>query len=212
MIQVIGDGFAAASYAACQYSWASQDTSHKLKGQTTHPKNYNVSFAKLLSDILHNGITINAYDFITCDDIFDIAMRTNASHIVITWPNLYKGQVFHNDEMVYFNFNDIDKFIPEVRTKMYEYMSGFELATVQSQFIVKLQLLIEYLNSKNTKHVMLMSDSTMPTDIGNWLWDPKIFNIKSWAMELGYLNEYDYLNINGHRKLSQLIAMNLTNQ
>ena len=114
--------------------------------------------------------------------------------------------------MVYFNFNDIDKFIPEVRTKMYEYMSGFELTTVQSQFNIKLQLLIDYLNSKNIKHVMLMSDSTMPTDIGNWLWDPKIFNIKAWAMELGYLNEYGYLNINGHRKLSQLIAMNLTNQ
>ena len=212
MIQVIGDGFSAASYAACQFSWASQDISHKLKGQSVHPKNYDVSFGKLLGDILHDTILIKAYDFITCDDIFDIAMYANASYLIISWPNLYKGQIRYNNEMIYFNFNDIDKFSPEIRIKMFEYMSGFELATVQNHFNDKLQILLEHLDAKNIKHLMIMSDSTMPTDIGNWLWNPKTSNIKAWAMENGYLNEFGYLNIPGHKKLSQLIAMNLTNQ
>ena len=109
MIYVNGDGFAAACYAANKYAVANEDIMHFLRGEIPHPVNLSVSFGKVLSNILHQPLRVEA-NIKSCQakifrQTMDAIENSRAiRYVVITWPDFFRGEVWQYDTDIQFNF------------------------------------------------------------------------------------------------------------
>ena len=215
MIYLNGDGFAAASYANCEFSYASQDTNYALRGKLIHPNNINCSFGKLLSLALHQPLSIEAWQFNVADKIFREvykASENKLSYVIITWPNLLRDEVFLDGHYYTFAFKDIEQlgYDDDVQAAIFEKMKSADMTILKDQFEYNLIELCRYLDSKRIKHLMIPSDSKLPMGNANWLWEDQ--TIVSWASKNNYLNSFGFLNKIGHQNLFKLVLDRLTNQ
>lgn len=213
MIYVTGDGFAAASYAATTFSWASQDPNHYILGKSIHPANRAVSFPVHLSKTLHCSFNNDAFQKNSHNKIFrDIhqALETPIRYLVVTWPNFYRSEIEFEDNLYQFEFNQIGNIssgdLQQIMTKQ---MIQFNLDHALTNFNQQLKELVEVLDSKNISYVFVASDSKFDTGIGRWLFDQSIID---WASPKNYLNGAGYLNAAGHKELAKLLTLYLTNQ
>jgi len=216
VIYLNGDGFAAASYANCNFSYSGQDETHSIKGKLIHPKNIDVSFGKLLSLAMHQPLSIEAWQFNVHSKIFretyQAIKNNNVSYVIITWPNLFRDEVLVDNRYYAFPFNGIDNLDcnDNIKKEMFEKMKSFQTSNAQLQFENNIKKLCDFLNSKRIKHLMIQSDSKLPVGNANWLWADD--NIASWATKNKLLNSFGFLNKDGHQSLFKLIFDNLTNQ
>lgn len=216
MIYINGDGFAAASYAASNFSWSSEDGNHALRGRLIHPKNVSVSFGNIISLILHQPHKIEAWQFNVHSKIFREIYRAidcnNLSYVIITWPSLYKDEICVDNVYYPFSFNAIDKlnYSKQIKDAMFERMTQFQMSEVQTKFENDINQLCEILKSKDIKHLMIPSELKLPTGNANWLWTDE--TIVSWATKNKLLNSNGFLNKEGHQNLVKIIFDNLTNQ
>ena len=216
MIYINGDGFAAASYAACDFSWSRQDSTQFLRGKLIHPKNLTVSFGNIISAILHQPHKIEAWEFNVHSKIFREIYKAieynNITYVIITWPSLYKDEVRVENVYYPFSFNGIDKldYPQNIKDAMYHQMSHFQMPNALSNFENEISNLVNILNSKSIKHLMIPSELKLPVGNANWLWEDE--TIVSWATKKKLLNHYGFLNKEGHQSLIKIIFDNLTNQ
>jgi hypothetical protein len=218
MILITGDGFAAASYAAVPFSSANEDPVQYLLGAIPHPKNQFVSFGKNLNNTLHCPFRIEA-NLKTC--YTKIFRETKAAlenydmikYVVIVWPDFYRGEVWVDNKNIQFTFAERRNFDPTsaVGQAITEFIQSFETQKVHNEFNQMVQELCSIFETKNIIHSMLLSEGQVDALCGNWLFDPKTTNIRSWANTLGYLNNFGYLTVQGHLELSKLLTINLTN-
>lgn len=220
MIYVNGDGFAAASYSATDYSWASQDPTYVLKGFNLHPNNHDVSFARQLSSILHDDLRNDASEQNNwrkvIRDINDFISNKDIDYLVISWPNFFKGEIEFHDRIVSFDFaqSDNKNLNLELRNAMHEHFKTFNLKTEQENFILECNKLSDMLNEKKIKHSFIMGNVIINVPnlkIDNWLFDPYNQNIKLWA-EDKFLNKFNFITPQGHIELAKLLISHLTNQ
>jgi hypothetical protein len=215
VIYLNGDGFAAASYANSIFSWGSQDPSNALKGKLIHPANINSSFGKLLSLTMHQPLRIEAWQYNVHPKIFRevyTAIENNISYVIITWPNLFRDEVLVDNVHYSFAFSDIDKleYPNNVKDAIFEQMKLFQTSNALNNFEQNINQLCTVLDSKRIKHLMIPSDSKLPTGNANWLWTDE--TIVSWAAKNNYLNSFGFLNTQGHQSLFKLVLDRLTNQ
>jgi len=219
MIYVNGDGFAAASYSATEYSWASQDPMYILKGYNLHPNNHDVSFAKQLSSIFHDHLQNNASEQNNWRKIIrDTTQAINnndINYLVVSWPNFFKGEIEFNDRTISFNFNqsDNEQLSFELRNAMHEHFKTFNLKKEEENFIIEINKFSDLLNEKKIKHAFMMGNIviTIPNlNTNNWILNPYHTNIKKWA-ENKFLNKFDYITSQGHIELAKIITSHLTN-
>jgi hypothetical protein len=220
MIYVNGDGFAAASYSASNYSWASQDPAYKVKGYSLHPNNHDVSFAKHLNLIFHEDLRNDASEQNNwrkiIRDTLEVIETNDVNYLVITWPNFFKGEITFNDRLISFNFKESDNVdLPiELRNAMHEYFKTFDLKNEQIDFINEVNKLTDRLNERKIKHSFIMGNVLLTNPNlkkDKWMFDPYTQNIKEWARNK-FLNNFEYITANGHAELAKLITSHLTNQ
>jgi len=215
MIYVNGDGFAAASYANCSFSWSSQDENQRVRGNLIHPVNLTVSFGKILSLLLHQPYRNEAYEFNSYSKIFrdtyNIIEKENITNVIIIWPTVYNGEVLIDGKYHQFIFNNIDDLADNeiIKNSMYDYMRSFETNNAYATFESNINELCRILDSKGIKHLMISNDKKLPTGNANWLLKETIQN---WANTENLLNPNGFLTVNGHKNLTKLIFQSLTNQ
>jgi hypothetical protein len=214
MIYVNGDGFAAACYAANQYAVANEDIIHFLKGEVPHPINLSVSFAKVLSNILHQPLRIEA-NYKSCQaKIFRETMTAiensrMISHVVITWPNFYRGEVWQYDTDVQFEFGQKNNLITnrDVLKDIESYLRNFSIENAYKEFNRMLEELCEEMDRREIRYVMAMSNYQFDSKFGNWV----VPTVEAWAKPLEFLNPNGYLTTKGHMELAKLMIPYLTN-
>jgi hypothetical protein len=218
MIYVTGDGFAAASYAASNFSWAGQDETYHLHGTLPHPKNLNVSFANKLSLALHNPIRLEAYELSMYDRVFaqiENVLELNPKYMVISWPSFFRYVVEVDGTSYSFKSLEIEKsnYPDNIKAAMRAKMGSTKLKETQENFLEKCNKLCNLLETKKVHYSMMMGENKLPFEInGRWLWDPKETTVKSWAEDNQLLNQNGFLSENGHKELGKLLIVHLTNQ
>jgi hypothetical protein len=216
MIYVSGDGFAAASYVCGNYSYSSQDPAFTIKGLSVHPQNLESSFAKFLSNALHQSLRLDAYEYkahlqILIETVNFINSNT-VDYIIITWPNFYRDMVEFNGQVYQFSFQKMNelKYPEDVMNQIRQTAYEFDLHIRQAEFIENLKAVCDLIESKNIKYLFMMSDTCIDIDFGNWLFNPKTQTIKAWAEDNNLLNIFGFLNQIGHKELAKLILKHLT--
>jgi hypothetical protein len=200
------------------YSWASQDPDHYLSGRLVHPSNIETSFAKILSDMLHHPLKLEAWER-NCHS--KIIRETHHAldtlpikWAVITWPNFFRSEIEHDGTSYQFEFNKIDFYdvSDDVKALMKSHIRAFHMDTVKSQFIEELKNLCDRFNSMGVKYSMIMSDSNIYPIMAEWLLDPANQHLVGWASQKEMINGAGYLTVNGHRELAKSLIVHLTNQ
>ena len=219
MIYVTGDGFAAASYAACPYSWASQDETYHLHGTLPHIKNLNVSFANRLGLALHQPVRTEAYELALYDRVFsqiENVLKLNVQYMVISWPSFFRSIVEVDGTTYPFRFLDIEKYTHpnNIKAAMRAKMGSIKTKESYQSFQEKCSDLCSLLDSKKIHYSMMMGENKLPFDItfGRWLWDPEETTVKSWAEDNQFLNDFGFLSDIGHKELGKLLIVHLTKQ
>lgn len=219
MIYVNGDGIAAASYAACPYSCAGDDASYTLYGVSPHPKNLEASFAKFLSNVFHQQLTVNAHETSCHAKIFRQTMEAienshKIRYVVIAWPDFYRGEIWSHGNDVQFNFGQRSDFVGNIfhGEAVQQYIKNFTIQAAHAEFNRMLEDLCSFMDERKIQHAMVMSNNQVDAKSGNWVMDPKTDNVMKWAQPLGLLNSSGYLNPKGHIELAKLIIPLLTNQ
>jgi len=217
MIHVIGESFAAASYLASKFSWASQDPIHYLKGKIPHPSNVPTSFSSNLSTILHNPVQIHAYQYNSCAYIFDQIYRlsedSKTSYMVIVFPSFFRNQITVDGVTYQYSFNEKgSEFSDYVQQQIAIEINKFNLEDCRKQFNIDLDKAIAHLNSKRIRFCFIMAEDTFDvSNTDNWVLDPNFDTIRSWALKNQFLNNFEFLNQKGHIELAKLIIPHLTN-
>ena len=218
MIYVNGDGFAAASYANSTYSWASQDPDLFLNGQTVHPKNMDASFAKMLSNALHQPLRLEAWERNSQHKILretrDFIEKNQVDWMVITWPGFFRDEMEHEGVSYQFDFNKIDLYDldPSIKAAMRTKMQSFNLSAAQDRFRTELEDLCSILEARKIRYAMMMSDATLSIDTGHWAMDPSKTSITKWAAESQNLNGSGFLSEAGQKELAKSLIIYLTSQ
>ena len=219
MIYVNGDGFAAASYANCAYSWAGQDPTYYVNGSQMHPKNVSVSFANLLSNALHQPLRLEAWQLKDNSSILEeaqVSLGLRLNYVIITWPNFFRGKIVHEDKIYRFEFNKINTYdvSQEVKDLMRAYTATFNYDALMAEFLRNLRILCEDMEQRKIRYSMAMSDQVLPSpvDFGRWIFDPAVQTITSWAATKELLNGAGFLSNVGHKELSKLLIVHLTSQ
>ena len=217
MIYVTGDGFAAASYAACPYSWASQDETYHLHGTLPHIENLNVSFANRLGLALHQPVRTEAYELALYDRVFsqiENVLKLNVQYMVISWPSFFRYEVEVDGNTYSFMSIEIEKlnYPANIKQAMRTKMGSIKLKETQQNFLEKCNELCNLLDSKKIHYSMMMGENKLPVTFGRWLWDPKETTVKSWAEDNQFLNDFGFLSNIGHKELGKLLIVHLTKQ
>jgi hypothetical protein len=219
MIYVTGDGFAAASYATCQFSWAGQDETYHLQGTLPHPKNLNVSFTNRLGTALHQPTRLDAWELSSYDRVFtqiENVLDLNPKYMVISWPSFFRSTVEVDGTIYPFGFLDIEKYDnpDNIKAAMRAKMGSIKTKESYQNFQEKCSNLCNLLESENICYSMIMGENKLPFDItfGRWLWDPKETTVKIWAEDNQFLNDFGFLSEIGHKELGKLLIVHLTNQ
>jgi hypothetical protein len=218
MIYLIGEGFAAASYAQSKYSWANQDPIHYLKGSIPHPANLNASAGYKLSSILHHPIQIIAHQNNSVDLVFREARRVadliETKYIVLIFPTLFSGEILLDGQYIQFLFSQKELEIPDrIQKLILENIFNFNIETAQLNFKKQIQDLSAYLIDKGIQFCYMLAETTIDNiSTDNWVIDPNYNSVRSWAENNGFLNEFGYLTPKGQTELTKLIIPYLTNQ
>ena len=218
MILVAGDGFTSASYCACPYSWASQDSNFTLKGSTPHPKNLDASFGAILTRVLHQPLRIDAWELndhsLILSTVENAIAQYNINYLVVTWPSFFRGHIESDTGIKHFTFNNLGHDITDQeRASIQSYISNFNLKTIQEAFIQKINALSELLEQKNIHYAFAMSDAKLPKmPNGRWILDPTKETITSWAATKELLNGAAFLNERGQKEFGRLLISYLTEQ
>jgi hypothetical protein len=217
MIYVTGDGFAAASYAACNYSWAGQDETYHLHGTLPHPNNLNVSFANRLGLALHQPVRTEAYELALYDRVFnqiENVLKLDVQYMVISWPSFFRYAVEVDGTLYTFKSLEIEKsnYPANIKQAMRAKMGSTQLKETQQNFLEKCNELCNLLDHKKIHYSMMMGENKLPVTFGRWLWDPKETTIKSWAEDNQFLNNFGFLSEIGHKELGKLLIVHLTKQ
>lgn len=222
MIYVNGDGFAAASYSAAPYSFAGQDLKYRLRGQIPHPANFDASFGLTLSNVFHQNLTLDAYEFKSIERIMretnEAVDRNKINYLVLTFPNFFGGETLINGKMVQFKFSQVrdPATSKELKEAIQRYTEKWDLDIWMPQWLSQLNDLSAKLIAKNVKFAFVMSDSVIKYDIPyhqpKWLMDPRKETITSWAGPKELLNGAGYLSPQGQTELAKLLINYLTSQ
>lgn len=223
MIYVNGEGFSAASYSAAPFAYAAQDPIYQLKGKSIHPRNFDASYSKFLSNALHQSLRNDAY--INSDwrkilrETYQILGTNDVRYLVITWPNFYRGEVLYNNSLTPFVFDDAENTsLPnELRNLIFEFFSKFDLFDEETEFCNATQQLTKDLESKNICHAYMMADKNMHhnifSDNNYWLFNPNNNTLNQWAVDNNLIsNTNNFLSVQGHKELGKILMTHLTNQ
>ena len=222
MIYVNGEGFSAASCSASNFEYAAQDPKYFLLSTLPHPKNFDASYAKILSNALHQSLRNDSYIGNSwrkiVREIFQMIEKNKVNYIVISWPDFYRGEVIYNNKVQPFYFNDVDNenTPSDLKKLIFNYFENFKMEEEQKDFIEAVSKLSKYLELNKIYHTFMMSNSTIAesivTDTDVWLFNPSNNTIKQWAIDNNLLNELQFLTEQGHKELGKIVLTHLTNQ
>jgi len=217
MIYLIGEGFAAASYAQSKFSWASQDPIHHLKGQIPHPANLNVSVGYNLSSILHQPIQVIAHQNNSVDLVFREAQRIaelkETKYVVLVFPTLFSGEILVDGQYYQYLFAQRGSELPDhVQQLIMENISRFNIETAEINFRNQIGHLTQLFTAKGIRFCYITAETKIDNiSADNWAIDPNFNSIRTWTENNNLLNQFNYLTAKGHIELSKLIIPCLTN-
>ena len=222
MIYVNGEGLSAASYSAAPFAYSAQDPIYQLRGNTIHPKNFDISYSKFLSDALHQSLRNDAYINNNwrkiINETYQILESNDIKYLVITWPNFYRGELLYNNKITSFIFEDAENTtLLDFKKLIYEFFLTFDLFEEEIAFCNAIKQLTKYLKSKNICHSFMMADKSMHHDIfiddEHWLLNPNNNNLSKWAVDNKLVGDTNnFLSVQGHKELGKILITHLTNQ